>query len=67
MKSAVVFCVLFLAAVALARPDGDLYTDKYDNVDLDEILGNKKLLEGYIKCALDQGKCTPDGKELKGS
>lgn len=65
MKAAVAFCVLFLAALALARPD-DHYTDKYDNVDLDEILANKKLLEGYVKCILDQGKCTPDGKELKG-
>ncbi|XP_075981633.1 uncharacterized protein LOC142980184 [Anticarsia gemmatalis] len=64
MKSFVAFCVLFLAAVALARPD-DHYTDRYDNVDLDEILSNKRLLVPYVKCMLDQGKCAPDAKELK--
>ncbi|CAB3231650.1 unnamed protein product [Arctia plantaginis] len=51
--------------MALARPDDDHYTDRYDNVDLGEILSNNKLLIPYIKCMLDQGKCTPDAKELK--
>lgn len=66
MKSVIAFCVLFFAAMALARPNDDHYTDRYDNVDLDEILSNKRLLLPYIKCMLDQGKCTPDAKELKG-
>ncbi|XP_075981769.1 allergen Tha p 1-like isoform X1 [Anticarsia gemmatalis] len=64
MKSFVALCVLFVASVCVARPD-DHYTDKYDNVNLDEILSNKRLLGPYIKCALDQGKCAPDAKELK--
>ncbi|WP_159189367.1 A10/OS-D family protein, partial [Klebsiella pneumoniae] len=66
MKSAVAFCVLFFVALTVARPEGEHYTDRYDNVDLDEILSNKKVLENYVKCILDQGKCTPDGTELKG-
>ncbi|XP_075981784.1 allergen Tha p 1-like [Anticarsia gemmatalis] len=65
MKSFTVFCVLFLAGVALARPNEEKYTDRYDNVDLDEVLGNKRLLGPYIKCILDQGRCAPDAKELK--
>ncbi|CAB3229073.1 unnamed protein product [Arctia plantaginis] len=41
------------------------YTSRYDEVKLDEVLSNKRLLNGYMKCALDKGPCTPEGKELK--
>ncbi|XP_014258330.1 ejaculatory bulb-specific protein 3-like [Cimex lectularius] len=41
------------------------YTTKYDNVDLDEILGNQRLYKKYFDCLVNKGKCTPDGKELK--
>uniref|UniRef100_A0A0K8TUT0 Chemosensory Protein n=1 Tax=Epiphyas postvittana TaxID=65032 RepID=A0A0K8TUT0_EPIPO len=54
----VLCCVVF----ALAE---DKYTDKYDKIDLDEILQNKRLLQAYVNCILDKGKCTPEGKELK--
>ncbi|CAK1584488.1 unnamed protein product [Parnassius mnemosyne] len=63
MKSFVVVCFFAVVGVALGRPEH--YTDRYDNVNLDEILGNRRLLEPYVKCMLDKGKCTPDGKELK--
>ncbi|XP_026763147.1 allergen Tha p 1 [Galleria mellonella] len=63
MKSATALLVLTIAAFAAAQ--NEQYTDKFDNVNLDEILSNKRLLVPYIKCALDQGKCTADGKELK--
>ncbi|MDK0835621.1 allergen Tha p 1 [Helicoverpa armigera] len=65
MNSAIVLCVVALAGMVLARPDGGTYTTKYDNVDLDEILANDRLLIPYIKCLLDEGKCAPDAKELK--
>ncbi|KAF9818734.1 hypothetical protein SFRURICE_011780 [Spodoptera frugiperda] len=65
MKSFIVLCLFGLAAVALAKPNGSTYTDRYDNVNLDEILGNRRLLTPYIKCILEEGKCTADGKELK--
>lgn len=42
-----------------------IYDSKYDNVDLDEILKSKRLLDNYVKCLLDEGPCTPDGNELK--
>nr|AMA98180.1 chemosensory protein [Blattella germanica] len=65
MKFAV---LLFLALVALciAAPEKPkLYTTKYDNVDVDSILTNARILSNYIKCLLDDGPCTPDGRELK--
>ncbi|CAH0590233.1 unnamed protein product [Chrysodeixis includens] len=61
MRAVILFC-LIVAAVS-ARPQQ--YTNKYDNVNLSEILSNKRLLIPYLKCTLDQGKCSPDGKELK--
>ncbi|KOB73531.1 Olfactory protein [Operophtera brumata] len=54
-----VLCCLTAAALA------DKYTDKYDNIDLKEILENKRLLLAYVACALDKGKCSPEGKELR--
>lgn len=41
------------------------YTTKYDGVNLDEVLGNDRLFNNYVNCLLDNGPCTPDGKELK--
>lgn len=65
MKSSIAFCLLFFVALALARPE-EHYTDRYDSVNLDEVLSNRRLLEPYIKCTLDQGRCAPDAKELRG-
>lgn len=66
MKSMILICFLGVAAMALARPGEEHYTEKFDSVDIDQILGNRRLLVPYVKCTLDQGKCAPDGKELKG-
>lgn len=62
MKFLIVFAIVL--AFAVARPD-DKYTTKYDNIDLDEILSNDRLLTNYFKCIMDTGKCTPDGQELR--
>ncbi|KPJ09676.1 Ejaculatory bulb-specific protein 3 [Papilio machaon] len=61
MNSFLMVCLLALAAAVGAEQ----YTDRYDNVDLDEILSNRRLLVPYINCILEEGKCSPDGKELK--
>nr|QCX43083.1 chemosensory protein csp3 [Helopeltis theivora] len=59
-------CALFLlAAVVLVSEAAELYTTKYDNVDLDDILKNERLYKKYYECLTNKGKCTPDGKELK--
>ncbi|KAK7865711.1 hypothetical protein R5R35_005506 [Gryllus longicercus] len=58
-----------LVAVALAAPAEEKYTDKYDNVNLDEILSNERLFKKYLECLLADTDvhCTADGKELKKS
>jgi hypothetical protein len=56
--------VLLLAALSAADKQ-KTYTTKYDNVDVDSILANNRILNNYIKCMLDEGPCTPDARELK--
>ncbi|XP_069685717.1 ejaculatory bulb-specific protein 3-like [Periplaneta americana] len=59
------FLLLGLLAVVAAGDKPKGYTSKYDNVDVDSILSNNRILTNYIKCMLDEGPCTPDGRELK--
>lgn len=64
-----VTCFILLAtviyAVSYAKPADDEYTTKYDNVDLDAIIKNDRLLRSYIDCLLGTKKCNKDGEELK--
>jgi len=63
------YCVVVLLTIAfglcVARPAEDRYTTKYDGIDIDQILKSDRLFNNYYKCLLEQGKCTPDGRELK--
>lgn len=59
------FVVVLLALAAYVLADGDHYTTKYDNVDIDAILANSRLTTNYVNCLLDKGKCSEDGKTLK--
>lgn len=63
MASKLIVLLCCFAAVALAV---DKYSGKFDNLDIQEILDNKRLLQSYANCFLDKGKCTPEGKEMKG-
>ncbi|KAJ3648849.1 hypothetical protein Zmor_020620 [Zophobas morio] len=36
-----------------------------DNIDVDEILKNDRLLKNYANCVLEKGSCTPEGERLK--
>nr|XP_022911067.1 ejaculatory bulb-specific protein 3-like [Onthophagus taurus] len=56
----IAFCLTAVVAVAVEK-----YTTRYDGVNLDDILKNKRLLKGYTNCLLDKGPCSPDGTELK--
>lgn len=54
-----------LAASALAEEEG-LYSDKYDYVDVDNILSNPRIREQYYNCFLGSSTCvTPDAKFFK--
>ncbi|XP_017779693.1 PREDICTED: ejaculatory bulb-specific protein 3-like [Nicrophorus vespilloides] len=65
MKGFAVFGLLVVVLVAVSARPEEKYTDKYDNIDLDEILSNKRLLKNYTNCLLGKGNCSPDGADLK--
>lgn len=56
--------VVFFFAITLVLAE-DKYTSKYDDVDVDKILQNNRVLTNYIKCILGEGSCTAEGRELK--
>ncbi|XP_041984367.1 ejaculatory bulb-specific protein 3-like [Aricia agestis] len=60
---AITVCVFAVLALAAAAPE--TYTDKFDNINLDEVMGNDRLLQSYFKCLIDEGPCTAEGNELK--
>ncbi|XP_050681483.1 allergen Tha p 1-like isoform X1 [Leptidea sinapis] len=59
----VYFLVACVFVFVNARPE--TYTDKFDGIDLNEVLSNRRLLVPYVHCALEKGKCSPEAKELK--
>ncbi|CAH1988471.1 unnamed protein product [Acanthoscelides obtectus] len=56
--------VFSLVLVGLTFAD-NAYTSKYDNVDVERILKNDRVLANYIKCLMEEGPCTAEGRELK--
>lgn len=67
MKFAVVCVLVFSLAVVYAapKPDDEPYKSRLDTINVDEIFKNDRLVGSYIKCFLEKGKCTPDGRDLK--
>jgi Insect pheromone-binding family, A10/OS-D len=59
------FAIIALSVVAGIVSCEQTYDVKYDNVDVDEILKSERLLSNYIKCLMDEGPCTEDGRDLK--
>lgn len=58
-----IFSVLCLGSSSFGEETK--YDTKYDNINVEEILGNKRVLTNYIKCILDEGPCTPEGREFR--
>lgn len=56
--------ILLISLVTLAVAD-EKYTRKYDDVNVDKILQNNRVLTNYIRCLMDEGPCTAEGRELR--
>lgn len=41
------------------------YAKKYENVNIETILSNDRVITNYINCLLEKGACTREGRELK--
>lgn len=62
MKSAISMVLLLgFICVAFAQK----YTPKYDNVNIETVLSNDRVLSNYIACLLDKKPCTREGRDLK--
>ncbi|XP_063697362.1 ejaculatory bulb-specific protein 3-like [Culicoides brevitarsis] len=61
----IVLSVLLHQAYSQQSPKQKQYTSRFDNVDVDKILNNDRILSNYIKCLLEKGPCTQEGRELK--
>lgn len=55
--------VLLIGIVSLAV--AQKYPSTLDNVNIDTVLGNDRVVTNYIKCLLNTGACTREGKDLK--
>lgn len=44
---------------------GQKYNSRFDDIDVDAILANKRVLNNYIKCILYEGPCTSEGREFR--
>ncbi|XP_050352534.1 allergen Tha p 1-like [Nymphalis io] len=64
MKVFILIALTSCVAVAWSKPQGT-YTDKWDHINIDEILESQRLLKGYVDCLVDKGRCTSDAKALK--
>ncbi|KYN32638.1 Ejaculatory bulb-specific protein 3 [Trachymyrmex septentrionalis] len=58
------FLVLLVSLVTSAIAN-EKYTRKYDDVNVDKILQNNRVLTNYIRCLMDEGPCTAEGRELR--
>lgn len=62
MKGYLLVSLVSLVALAVAN---EKYTGKYDDVNVDKILQNNRVLTNYIRCLMDEGPCTAEGRELR--
>nr|WPO56420.1 chemosensory protein [Leucinodes orbonalis] len=49
--------VLIFAVMAAIAPMVFCYDEKYDKIDVDKILGDEAMFNGYLNCLLDKGPC----------
>ncbi|CAK1584486.1 unnamed protein product [Parnassius mnemosyne] len=64
MKLVAYIILLFFVTIAHAQTS-EKYTSRYDDLNIEDVLTNRRFLVSYIRCLLDIGKCSPEGRELK--
>lgn len=57
-------CFLKIASALTITRDG-FYDTKYNHLDIERVLNNKRLVTYYAQCLLGEGPCTPQGTEFK--
>lgn len=57
------YAVLVITLLVVGVANG--YDSKYDDINIDEIVQNERLINNYFNCFMDKGLCTPEGEEVK--
>lgn len=57
------FVILFFVAFICTAVNGQ--GSRLDNFDIESVLKNDRILNNYIKCLLNKGPCTREGRDLK--
>ncbi|GLV39844.1 Ejaculatory bulb protein III [Carabus blaptoides fortunei] len=60
-----VFTCVVPAALALTITEDGYYDTRYNHLDIERILNNKRLVTYYAMCLIGTGPCTPQGTEFK--
>lgn len=63
MRSNIFICVTLFATAVIIGVYGQ--NSKLENFDIEMILKNDRILNNYLKCLLDKGPCTNEGRELR--
>ncbi|KAJ8960205.1 hypothetical protein NQ318_003929 [Aromia moschata] len=62
------FLIPVVIGTVLGLADGasvEYYKSKYDQIDVDAILNNRRMVNYYAACMLSRGPCPPEGMEFK--
>ncbi|XP_053614222.1 allergen Tha p 1-like [Plodia interpunctella] len=60
-----VLILLLALPISFVLAQDETYNTRYDSLKLQEVLQNRRLTMSYVKCILDKGRCTAEGRELK--
>lgn len=65
--ASVISCLLVAAGQVQADEDQDeLYKKIFEDVDVDSILSNDRILDSYLKCFFNTGPCSEIADAMKG-
>ncbi|KAK9878524.1 hypothetical protein WA026_022422 [Henosepilachna vigintioctopunctata] len=66
MYGAIIELVVVAAVIVLVNGDTvKYYATKYDHLDIERILNNRRMVTYYAQCLLSKGPCPPQGVEFK--
>ncbi|KAE8753194.1 hypothetical protein FOCC_FOCC000117 [Frankliniella occidentalis] len=54
-----------LAVILLAEAVEKYEEGRFAHINVDEVLGNQRILGSFIKCFLEEGPCTADARDMK--
>ncbi|XP_044264420.1 allergen Tha p 1-like isoform X2 [Tribolium madens] len=57
--------IVIAGMVAMSAVPAEFYESRYDHLDVESILNNRRMVNYYASCLLSKGPCPPQGVDLK--